>query len=1374
MEHEEKKKPIKVYARVRPLNEEEVDRNEKTSVETFLEDEKKIKIRDEKHSQETTYYFDGVFSGEDSNEKVFFHTTKHLVTKFLNGMNCAVLTYGQTGSGKTFTLMADGCITDYAITELFDKINADKIHKYKITCSFVQVYLEKVYDLLGVDNKEELPVREHPKRGIYVSNLSHHQANSAEEVFTLLEKGKEELVTAETKMVRQSSRSHSIFQLSIERRLDVTKKKLILANTEHGAPTELPHLCVPDDVMVLEEDMVLRGKMDICDLAGSERLGKTMVEGINRSEARYINSSLLELGNVIYALSEGRRRHIPFRNSTLTRLLQECLGSRCITSFIVCVAPSASEAYETRCSLNFGTRARTITNKERMSVNVEVDYQLLAKKLRRKIELLENELNESRPIRDFISSSLQNLNNTVETQTELVNMEEQLCRVHQPGPSLDTLKHCLGISEMLEVLLENNENLCQQHKNSDTLRSSAMMEMFTMATKRISSIHNNLAWEEFKGNMEKHDVNNFIDSCLQKMENVRNEMLVISDGHDKNDLFVEAAYTISEACSDIENMLGNILKSNTSILESLDRRSGDTDVNSLYEVMHQLMDMFSRHDTIPDKQNCMNYIYYLMNLLQVLQIARLLLESSRITPNECISAASSKPFIWSTSVEEGTSSDIEGNSHEDSYFGDISSISKIDHDRPEIEQITNDLNSERINPPLQVKLNRSQSFKVKSDMIWNGNIEDTSTIPLPSEDGSIDPSLAKLPKRKSKVHSMDYPRTQTKRYVFIDDGSTKSLTSDQNEVETYQMKAELIDLEKRYDELSKKFKTTVGEKDVLKDKLKILQQDKMILMTERDYAQQQFEALLNKQMDVNKLNEDNETKRISSRTSIMQEENNDETIAMLKNMLKEKEEDMKRLETENKNLLKNMDDRKHLRFLQSFVEEKDEDNNQNEHDAKYNKEVVAFANDILTLSNAVDVVNYQESVRRSISNIDDINQLESELFYMIENNVKYEAALTDIRFRVNRMLTGEPIASNEDDNLKVSKKTVAPKVVTTRSPMHVTKKMTDMKRNQRKRIEQVRKMYGEQPVTAAKEIKACRASRVKELLQEKLRMNDHIDKLEKDLTTKDMELRESKKKIELLVMELGHLDIELNRQSSTLTLSRQATTLSASSIKGDKSQKCVDVCLPFCENEDVEIIEIPEIQYSDMMNIVNTCLTPVDGSKTLQAVKEEEMVPVEELESMKLEAETYRRRYKDIESLYTNLKENGEQNNLLKENISLQRKATYLEDSNRALNSEIKTIKSTNHDRKLKVQELRERNNSLIQELEHYKRQSVQTQAKSDAAKLKLEKKLSKAKERYSTLENCSQKMEDEIQVLRKHAANKSFNDSGLAQSEDSEYLIGI
>ena len=109
--------------------------------------------------------------------------------------------------------MSDGCITEYAIADLYKMIDADHLHSYKLTCSFVQIYLEKVFDLLSTENKDELPVREHPTKGIYVKDLSHHRVTNSDDILELFRKGKHELITAETKMVRHSSRSHSIFQI---------------------------------------------------------------------------------------------------------------------------------------------------------------------------------------------------------------------------------------------------------------------------------------------------------------------------------------------------------------------------------------------------------------------------------------------------------------------------------------------------------------------------------------------------------------------------------------------------------------------------------------------------------------------------------------------------------------------------------------------------------------------------------------------------------------------------------------------------------------------------------------------------------------------------------------------------------------------------------------------------------------------------------------------------------------------------------------------------------------------------------------------------------------------------------------------------------
>jgi hypothetical protein len=130
---------------------------------------------------------------------------------------------------------------------------------------------------------------------------------------------------------------------------------------------------VTDFLNTSHADIVLRGRITLCDLAGSERMKKSLVSGAQLMESQQINLSLLELGNVISALSS-RRPHVPFRNSTLTRLLQESLGGNCKTQLVICVSPCRKDISETKGSLAFGSRAMRVSNNAR--VNVEIDYKV--------------------------------------------------------------------------------------------------------------------------------------------------------------------------------------------------------------------------------------------------------------------------------------------------------------------------------------------------------------------------------------------------------------------------------------------------------------------------------------------------------------------------------------------------------------------------------------------------------------------------------------------------------------------------------------------------------------------------------------------------------------------------------------------------------------------------------------------------------------------------------------------------------------------------------------------------------------------------------------------------------------------------------------
>ncbi|XP_065661607.1 kinesin-related protein 5 isoform X12 [Hydra vulgaris] len=1266
--------------------------------------------------------------------------------------------------------MADGCITEYAVQELFDKIEADKLHKYKITCSFVQVYLEKVYDLLSHDSKE-LPVREHPKQGIYVSNLTHHQANSQEEVLALFDKGRQELVTAETKMVRHSSRSHSIFQLSIERRLDVPRSRLVtpVLSTFGNTRSESDI-----GIMLLEEDMVLRAKMDICDLAGSERLGKTMVEGVHLSEAKHINSSLLELGNVIYALSEGKRRHIPFRNSTLTRLLQECLGSRCQTSFIVCVAPSSGEAYETRCSLNFGTRARTITNKERMCLNVEFDYKLLAKKLTKRVELLELELQSARPIRDFISSSINGLNIATETQTDGENTNEKV------SSTVSTIiikytEHALDIYGMLELLTENNENLHQHSSNYDTLRSTSAMALFTMAISSITKTQKALMSGKEKSFSEVYSYDTLIEESLQKMAKIKSEILHIKRA-DKNDLFIESAYMISEICTDIENVLEKVVAE----IENTENKP-DKD-SSLYKKVSNALQIISLKCS--DKDKIAMLIHNFLNILQIFQITRILLESSRwhsSFPN----STQKKSFVASSFIEQeiwDPDNTFSLSSNEDAYFSDFSSMAdsarferiKVNQMKKEKEFLERQSQEKCVLSPLS----RSHSVKTKKEM-WSTqcveiftDCESNNEMLHDRPDEFVENNLlpTRLIRRRSKISSFDYPLTLTKRYTAPRNDNVQSSCSDVTELDNYFSKSEFGELEKRYTSLANKFENLTNENMCLNDKLTKVQNDKMALMSERDYARRQINTFLHNESETRAINnaKNNYSEEVTQINWYQKE------LEYYKAKFSEQEDIIKKLDTDIKELTFENDvlkekESSNAQLLQKYLEAKQMDNKNTEVENK----IQAFATDILSICNWLCLICDHKLHKRPPGSAEDISSLEQELFKITENLVKHEAAIKEIRFRSNKVAHNDDGEKKPEESIEESikifqKNTTSNKVIAQNIPAYITKKINTLKKEQKKLVNNVRSSYIDQPISSVKEIKLCRASRVKELIQEKIKMAETISSLEIQVSQKETQIREQKKQIELLIQELAKLDSEESKKISNEI--KPNANYKQIPVLQQKNKKTFEITIAVDEEEDLEIINIPEIKYTDLMklasminnkelSVANMCITNTNGCSSTV-----EMVPIQIVEQLKEELET-------IKKEKTTIVEKYESGHLFQENNSLNWKIQCLTESNNALIDENKILKATCQKCKVQLKELREKSSLITTEFEKAKRNNLTTQAKSESNRQKLDHKLLKMKGKILRLEKYSKNLEDNLKLLKKEASiNQTFNDSGLVQ-DDCHYI---
>nr|XP_031320107.1 kinesin-like protein KIF17 isoform X1 [Camelus dromedarius] len=211
--------------------------------------------------------------------------------------------------------------------------------KFLVRASYLEIYNEDVRDLLGADTKQKLEMKEHPEKGVYVKGLSMHTVHSVAQCEHIMETGWKNRSVGYTLMNKDSSRSHSIFTISIE----------IYAVDERG------------------KDHLRAGKLNLVDLAGSERQSKTGATGERLKEATKINLSLSALGNVISALVDGRCKHIPYRDSKLTRLLQDSLGGNTKTLMVACLSPANNNYDETLSTLRYANRAKNIKNKPRIN-----------------------------------------------------------------------------------------------------------------------------------------------------------------------------------------------------------------------------------------------------------------------------------------------------------------------------------------------------------------------------------------------------------------------------------------------------------------------------------------------------------------------------------------------------------------------------------------------------------------------------------------------------------------------------------------------------------------------------------------------------------------------------------------------------------------------------------------------------------------------------------------------------------------------------------------------------------------------------------------------------------------------------------------------
>uniref|UniRef100_A0AAR2LXQ1 Kinesin-like protein n=1 Tax=Pygocentrus nattereri TaxID=42514 RepID=A0AAR2LXQ1_PYGNA len=547
---------IKVMCRFRPLNGSEHLRGDKY-IPKFQGDDSVV-------IGGKPYVFDRVFQSNTTQEQVYNACAQKIVKDVLEGYNGTIFAYGQTSSGKTHTmecysrfvhivylslifsycLFSQGNLHDSdgmgiiprIVQDIFNYIySMDENLEFHIKVSYFEIYLDKIRDLLDV-SKTNLSVHEDKNRVPYVKGCTERFVCSPEEVMDTIDEGKSNRHVAVTNMNEHSSRSHSIFLINVKQENTQTEQKL-------------------------------SGKLYLVDLAGSEKVSKTGAEGAVLDEAKNINKSLSALGNVISALAEGTT-YVPYRDSKMTRILQDSLGGNCRTTIVICCSPSSFNEAETKSTLMFGQRAKTIKNT--VCVNVELTAEQWKKKyekekeknktLRNTITWLENELNrwrngetvptEEQYDKEKVNAEVLALDNTV-------NNDKMASTPNIPGMRLtDTERDkCEAeLAKLYKQLDDKDDEINQQSQLAEKLKQQMLDQEELLASSRRD--HDNLQAELTRLQMENEASKEEVKEVLQALE----ELAVNYD---------QKSQEVEDKTKDFES-LSDELSQKSSILASLD------------------------------------------------------------------------------------------------------------------------------------------------------------------------------------------------------------------------------------------------------------------------------------------------------------------------------------------------------------------------------------------------------------------------------------------------------------------------------------------------------------------------------------------------------------------------------------------------------------------------------------------------------------------------------------------------------------------------------------------------------------------------------------------------------------------------------------
>ncbi|OUM57692.1 hypothetical protein PIROE2DRAFT_48516 [Piromyces sp. E2] len=454
-----KSKHVKVIVRTRPTSDFAVD------ILQISQETNSIHIHIPKNSEsgfinnqqeDWDFKFNQILHNA-SQECIFDECGAPILKSLIDGYNGTILAYGQTGAGKTYTMT--GTTENYVhrgliprmISQLYKEIANKAQMAITVRISYLEIYNEQMFDLLASLNDDEtntgaLKIVDENIGPSLVKNLSLQIANTEEEALNLLFEGETNRSISEHQLNKNSSRSHCIFTIYLESRSRVESS-----------------------------EKVIYSKLNLVDLAGSERLSKTQTSGVSLQEAKYINKSLTFLEQVIIALSDKKRDHIPYRQSKLTNVLRDALGGNCNTIMIANIWGVKEHIEETISTLRFGTRMMCVSNTP--VVNVQYDPMALIKKYEREIKELKHELSMHDALNSKINIQYEPFNDNqkyelrkqIKTYIDNENEEIPIINVRQIKEAFNQFRK-LYIN--LETELEENAKLLKHSANNNNMQTN--------------------------------------------------------------------------------------------------------------------------------------------------------------------------------------------------------------------------------------------------------------------------------------------------------------------------------------------------------------------------------------------------------------------------------------------------------------------------------------------------------------------------------------------------------------------------------------------------------------------------------------------------------------------------------------------------------------------------------------------------------------------------------------------------------------------------------------------------------------------------------------------------------------------------------------